>query len=174
MHGHGLFNIKQSSFVYSLLNQLILSTTLRLRINEHEDAFKHISWTSSISVFILITFSPDKPLPPLYPSLYDMSPKHSSSPNTALSSINKFKRSTCLFSLWELHQTMNTAQHLKPSNFDTKPDDEPIVQSVCFYKVQVLITIYYHFKSKYYAFHCLSHYLGTNLMLCILNHSWQN
>ena len=107
--------VKQSSFVHCFLNQLILSTMLQFRINEHEDAIKHIS---SISVFILITFSPDKLLLPFNPGLYDMSPKHSSSPNTALSSINKFKRSTCPFSLWELHKTMNTAQYLKPSNFE--------------------------------------------------------
>ena len=32
-------------------------TKVQLRINEHEDAFKHIRWTSSINrLFILITF----------------------------------------------------------------------------------------------------------------------
>ena len=118
VHGHGLFNIKQSSFVHSLLNQLILSTMLQLLINEHDDAFKHISWTSSISVFIPITFFSWQTLPPFNPGLYDMSPKHSSSPNTALSLINRFKRSTSPFSLWGLHQSMNTAQHLKPSKFE--------------------------------------------------------
>ena len=109
----------RSRFVQHKTKQLCSLPSQPVRISEHEDAFKrHISWTSSISVFILITFSSDKPLPPFNHGLYDMSPKHSSSPNTALSSINKFKHSTCPSSLWELSQTINTAKHLKSSNFE--------------------------------------------------------
>ena len=54
---------------------------------------------------------PGNPLPPFSPGLYNMSLKNSSSPNIVLSSVNKFKRSTCPFSLWYLHLIMNTAQH---------------------------------------------------------------